>query len=60
MLVSTSAATPVKLLARPTTIAARCRLPRIGCLPLGLTASRGIEDTESLLASESGQRDGGL
>jgi hypothetical protein len=35
-------------------------VPKIGGLPLGLTASRGIEGPESLLAIESGQRRGDL
>jgi hypothetical protein len=52
------AETPVEVLARPATIAARCRVARIGGLPLGLPPSRGIEDPELLLAIESGQRGG--
>src|SRR5438270_699992 len=55
MLVSTGADTSVELLPRPTTIATRRRVPRIGGLPLVLSASRGIEDPESPLAIENGQ-----
>jgi hypothetical protein len=60
MFVSTSATTPVELVARPTTIATRCRLPRIGGLPLGLPASRGIKDSDLLFAIERGLRGGNV